>query len=82
MIVFTGDLPAYNHEFIDASRAARGRRETMVAVNDADAFLILVGFKRLVSQTPYLIHDTAKAPHITGSGVLPVVDGLKGRSAW
>ena len=28
-----------------------------------------------VSETPYLIHDTTKAPHITGSGVLLVVDG-------
>jgi hypothetical protein len=27
-------------------------------------------------QTPYLIHDTAKAPHITGSGVLIIVDSL------
>ena len=31
--------------------------------------------KWFVSETPYLIHDTTKAPHITGSGVLLVVDG-------
>ena len=29
-----------------------------------------------VSETPYLIHDTTKAPHITGSGVLLVVNSL------
>ena len=29
-----------------------------------------------VSETPYLIHDTTKAPHITGSGVLPEVECL------
>ena len=29
-----------------------------------------------VSQTPYLIHDTTKAPHITGSGVFIVINGL------
>ena len=33
-------------------------------------------FKRFVSETPYLIHDTTKAPYITGSGVLLVVHGL------
>ena len=33
-------------------------------------------FKRFVSETPYLIHDTTKAPHITGSGVLLVVNSL------
>ncbi len=27
-------------------------------------------------QTPYLIHDTTKAPHITGSGVLLIVNCL------
>ena len=32
--------------------------------------------KWFVSETPYLIHDTAVAPHITGSGVLLVVEGL------
>ena len=34
-------------------------------------------FKRFVSETPYLIHDTTKAPHITGSGVLLVVESLQ-----
>ena len=38
---------------------------------------IAVIFKRFVSETPYLIHDTTKAPHITGSGVLLVMNGLK-----
>ena len=29
-------------------------------------FRVGVGFKRLMSKTPYLIHDTTEAPHITG----------------
>ena len=29
-------------------------------------------------ETPYLIHDAAKAPHIAGSGVLLVVKCLHG----
>ena len=33
--------------------------------------------KWFVSETPYLIHDTTKAPHITGTGVVLVVYGLK-----
>jgi hypothetical protein len=38
-----------------------------------------VAFKWFVSETPYLIHDTPKAPYITGRGVLLVVDGLIGK---
>ena len=37
---------------------------------------IIVAFKRLVTETPYLIHSASKAPHITGSGVLLVVNSL------
>ena len=37
---------------------------------------IIAAFKWLVSKTPNLIHDTPKAPHITGSGVLLVVYSL------
>ena len=37
---------------------------------------IVVTLKRCMSKTPYLIHDTDKAPHIHGSGVLVIVDGL------
>jgi len=33
-------------------------------------------FKWFVSETPYLIHEAPKAPHITGCGVLLVVEGL------
>ena len=35
-----------------------------------------VGFEWFVPETPYLIHDTTKAPHITGSGILPKVECL------
>ena len=35
-------------------------------------------FKWGVSETPYLIHEAPKAPHITGCGVLLVVEGLWG----
>ena len=37
---------------------------------------ITVFFKWFVSETPYLIHEAPKAPHITGCGVLLVVEGL------
>ena len=33
--------------------------------------------KWLVSHTPYLIHESSKAPHITGSGVLLIVKSLE-----
>ena len=33
---------------------------------------------RLNAESPYLIHDHSKAPHITGSGVLPVAESLRG----
>ena len=39
-------------------------------------FWIGMVFERLMSETPYLIHDTTKAPHITGSGVLLVMNSL------
>lgn len=39
---------------------------------------ITVVLKRLMSQTPYLIKQTAIAPYITGSGVLLESDGLRG----
>ena len=35
-----------------------------------------VPLKWLVSQTPYLIHESAIAPHITGSGVLLEIESL------
>ena len=38
--------------------------------------LVVVAFKWFVSQTPYLIHDHPIAPHITGCGVLPIVQSL------
>ncbi len=40
---------------------------------------LIVGeaLKRLVSETPNLIHDNTVAPHITGGGILLVVESLK-----
>ena len=38
--------------------------------------MICFVFKWFVSQTPYLIHEHTKAPHITGRGVLLVVKCL------
>ena len=35
-----------------------------------------VSLKWLVSETPYLVHEAAKAPHVTGCGILLVVQGL------
>ena len=37
--------------------------------------------QKFVSETPYLVQYTAKAPHITGSGVLLLRDGLWGSPA-
>ena len=68
--------PAVNHEFIDDSWTARGWGKTNSSVNNLYAFYICLLSKWFMSKTPYLIHDTAKAPHITGSGVLLVVNGL------
>ena len=35
-----------------------------------------VPFKWFVSQTPYLVHESAIAPHITGRGVLLEIESL------
>ena len=35
-----------------------------------------VPFKWFVSQTPYLVHESPIAPHITGSGVLLEIESL------
>ena len=35
-----------------------------------------VSLKWLVSQAPYLVHESAIAPHITGSGVLLEIESL------
>ena len=35
-------------------------------------YVVCFPFKWFVSQTPYLIHECTKAPHITGCGVLLV----------
>ena len=35
--------------------------------------MIIVNFKLLASESPNLIRDTSKVPHITGSGVFLVV---------
>ena len=37
---------------------------------------VSVSLKWFVSQTPYLVHQNTIAPHITGSGVLPIQQGL------
>ena len=68
--------PAVNHEFIDAPWTARGWGKTRSFTNNLYALQVCVLFKWFVSETPYLIHDTAKAPHVTGSGVLLVVECL------
>ena len=46
--------------------------------SDTELAYINIGelLKWFVSKTPYLIHDTAKAPHITGRRILLVVYGL------
>jgi len=39
-------------------------------------FRVLFIFKWFMSQTPYLIQDDSIAPHITGCGILLVVNSL------
>ena len=68
--------PAADHEFIDCSWTPSRRGKTNSFVDQLNTILVCVLFKWFVSETPYLIHDTTKAPHITGSGVLFVEDGL------
>jgi hypothetical protein len=69
-------LPAVYHEFVNFSWAPRRWSKTYSFLNELYILQISATFKRFVSETPYLIHDTTKAPHITGSGVLLVVEGL------
>ena len=69
-------IPAVNHEVIDHSWAPRRWGKTYSFVNHPYALHVRALFKWFMSKTPYLVHDTAKAPHITGSGVLLVVEGL------
>ena len=68
--------PAVNHELIEYSWAPRRRGKTSSFVDDLYALHVGAGFEWFVSETPYLIHDTTKAPHITGSGVFLIVEGL------
>ena len=68
--------PVVDHELIDDSRTASGRGKTNSFVNESNTVLICVFLKWFVSKTPYLIHNTTKAPHITSSGVLLVENGL------
>ena len=42
-------------------------------VNNLYAVNVRDVFKWFVSKTPYLVYDTTKAPHITGSGIFPVM---------
>ena len=49
---------------------------TMYSVHVYIYLKVALKFKWLVSHTPYLIQQTPIAPHITGCGVLLVVDSL------
>ena len=67
-------LPAVHHELVDNPRASRRWGKTYSIDNsNLHAFSTCMHFKWDMSETPYLIHDTTKAPHITGSRVLLVV---------
>jgi len=47
-------------------------------VNGDDTHLLIgIALKWFVSQTPYLVHQNTIAPHITGSGVLPIQQSLQ-----
>ena len=71
------NLPAIHHDLVYFFGTPRGWSKTYAFVYELYKIQTCARFKRFVSETPYLIHDTAKAPHITGSGVLLVVEGLQ-----
>ena len=58
-------IPALYHDVVDVPRAAGGREETETTVHFPDDLMFGVSLKRLVPETPYLVHHTTKAPHIT-----------------
>ena len=69
-------IPALNHDVVDIPRTAWRRGKAKTTVNFTDHFMIRASLKWLVSKTPYLIHRTTKAPHITGCGILLVMESL------
>ena len=76
MRTFILTIPALNHDVVDIPRTAWRRGKAKTTVNFTDHFTIRASLKRFVSETPYLIHHTTKAPHITGCGVLLVMESL------
>jgi hypothetical protein len=69
-------VPALYHGVVDVPRASGGRGEPESTVHLPDDLMFGVSLKRFVSETPYLVHHTTKAPHITSCGVLLVVKSL------
>ena len=61
-------LPVYAY-----SREQFHCENDLIPHNVAIYLRVGITLKWLVSQAPYLIHESTKAPHITGSGVLLVV---------
>jgi len=51
--------------------------ETVLGKEAKTNLVVSVSLKWFVSQTPYLIHQNTIAPHITGSGVLPIQQSLQ-----
>ena len=56
-------------------------KATIYKYNLLHFFNLLIGaiFVRLLPQAPYLIEEDTVAPHITGSRVLTILDGLRSR---
>ena len=69
-------IPALYHDVVNVPRAAWRRGEAETTVYLPNDLLFGVSLKGLVSKTPYLIHHTTKAPHITGCGILLVMESL------
>ena len=69
-------LPALYHEAVHLFGTSWGWGKTISFIDFSEDLSISVFFKRFVSKTPYFVHDCTETPHITGSGVLAVVDGL------
>ena len=61
-------VPALYHDVVDVPRAAGGGGgggEMETTVHFPDDLMFGVSLKWLVPETPYLVHHTTKAPHIT-----------------
>ena len=64
--------------FINEGQSLKNKLgNSYISTNYVAYLIVSMAFKWLVSQTPYLVHDHSKTPHITSTGVLPEMQGLQ-----